>query len=57
MEMMAVDYGKTHWDMNYVLLAERLSCQWLTADEKFFQAVPQGFPIHLVLRLADLRQS
>lgn len=53
---MAVDYNKTHWDMIYVHLAQQLGCQWLTADEKFFQAMPAGFPVHLVLRLSSLRQ-
>ena len=53
---MAVDFNKTHWDMTYVGLADRLKCQWLTADEKFLSALPAGFPIHLVLRLSDLRQ-
>jgi predicted nucleic acid-binding protein len=53
---MAVDYNKTHWDMAYVQLAEKLASQWLTADDKFFKAIPVGFPTHLTLRLSDLRQ-
>lgn len=52
---MAVDFNKTHWDMIYVHLAEQLGGQWLTADEKFFQAVAAGFPLHLVMRLSSLR--
>jgi len=54
---LAVDFSKTHWDMSYVGLANRLGCQWLTADEKFLAAIRAGFPAHLVVRLSDLRQT
>lgn len=54
---MAVDYSKGHYDMTYVRLAERLDCQWCTADEKADQAVPRAFPHNRVLHLEALRAT
>lgn len=51
----AVDHSKKLYDMTYVRLAERLDCQWCTADQKADEAVPPSFPHHRVLHLADLR--
>jgi predicted nucleic acid-binding protein len=51
----AVDFHKLYSDMVYVKLAERLGCQWCTADAKFLRAIPSDFPIHLVVNLSSLR--
>jgi predicted nucleic acid-binding protein len=53
----AVTYHKLYNDMTYLCLAQRLDCPWCTADEKFFKAIPPGFPSQHVLRLSSLRKT
>src|SRR5258708_1417458 len=50
---MAVRFHKTFNDMTYVGLAQRLQCQWCTADRKFFQAVPADFPAQVAVELTS----
>lgn len=52
---MTIDCSKGYYDMAYVGLAEKLSCQWCTADEKVLQSVPKNFPSCCVLLLSTLR--
>ncbi len=51
---MAVDYSRGHADMTYIGLAERLGCQWCTADDKVLRGVPDTFPSDQVLLLSTL---
>ena len=53
--VMAVDYSKTHYDMVYLRLAQKLDCQWCTGDQKVTMAVPPTYPTNRVLLLSSLR--
>jgi predicted nucleic acid-binding protein len=50
----AIDYHKGHADMTYIALAERLHCQWCTADDNVLEGVPATFPSSLVMLLSAL---
>ncbi len=52
---MAVNYSKGNYDMIYIWLAEKLDCQWCTADDRFLISIREGFPTHRVLLLSSLR--
>ncbi len=54
---MAVEFSKTHFDMTYVHLAERLDCRWCTIDRKSDLAVPPTFPHNRIVFLDELRAS
>lgn len=54
---MAVDFSQGHYDMTYVRLAQRLDCQWCTADLKVQMAVPPAFPHNRILQLSTLRSG
>jgi predicted nucleic acid-binding protein len=51
---MAVDYRRGHADMTYIQLAERLDCQWCTAEDRVLRSVPDTFPSNRVLLLSTL---
>lgn len=53
----AVKHSKRHADMSYVYLAEKLDCQWCTADEKVLSAVRDGFPSERVCLLSSMRPA
>jgi len=50
----AVSFYKGFDDMCYLVLAQKLDCPWVTADEKVLRACPPVFPAHRVLPLAAL---
>jgi predicted nucleic acid-binding protein len=54
---MSVDFSQTFKDMTYLRLAERLDCQFCTADTKILKANPPAFPTHRVVLLSALAQS
>jgi predicted nucleic acid-binding protein len=54
---LAVTYSKGHYDMTYLRLAEKLDCQWCTADAKVLKANRKGFPAHRVRLLSALRPA
>jgi predicted nucleic acid-binding protein len=51
----ALDFSKSYWDMCYLTLAEKLDCQWCTADDKILMSVSHIFPSNRVQLLSDLR--
>lgn len=52
---MAIDYSKAYYDMVYLRLAERLGCQWCTADQKVTEAYPPMYPRNRIRLLSSLR--
>ena len=54
---MAVDYSKGYYDMVYLNLAERLNCQWCTADSRILTPTRGGFPSHHIVILSSLRME
>ena len=54
---MSVDYHKSHYDMTYVHLANKLDCVWCTADQKVLRETSPGFPTRRILMLASLRDA
>lgn len=47
---MSVVYSKSYYDMTYLHLAQKLDCQWCTADDKILKGSPKHFPSqHVVL--------
>jgi predicted nucleic acid-binding protein len=50
----AIDYSRGHADMTYIALAERLDCQWCTADHNVLEGVPATFPSSQVMLLSEL---
>ncbi len=52
---MSVVYSKSYYDMTYLHLAQKLDCQWCTADDKVLEAAPKGFPLRSVVLLSSLR--
>jgi predicted nucleic acid-binding protein len=51
---MAIDYHRGHADMMYMALAERLDCQWCTADDNVLEGVQATFPSTQVMLLSAL---
>ena len=49
---LASRHSKGYYDMVYLALAERLDCQWLTADTKVLKSSGSQFPSHRVALLA-----
>ena len=52
---MSATFSKLFYDMTYLCLAEKLDCQWITADARVLHALPSTFPRHRVLLLSELR--
>ena len=52
---LSVAYSKSYYDMTYLHLAEKLDCQWCTADEKILAGSPRHFPSQHVVLLSLLR--
>lgn len=50
----AIDYRRGHADMTYIALAERLDCQWCTADDNVLEGVSATFPSSQVVLLSAL---
>ena len=52
---MSTAFSKLFYDMTYLCLAEKLDCQWITADMRVLRALPATFPRHRVVLLSELR--
>ena len=50
---LATRHSKVYYDMVYLALAERLECNWLTADEKVLKSSGPNFPASRISLLAD----
>jgi predicted nucleic acid-binding protein len=51
---LAVDHGKSYYDMTYIRLAAMLGCKCCIADLRVLGGVGPTFPRHLVTTLSEL---